>query len=62
MFKMETKKPQIITTSLFDPALTIDMNTFDQPHQRIMLDTGNGLLQGIEPAMTNSNTYEYRSE
>ncbi len=49
MFKVETKKPQIITTSLFDPALTIDMNTFDQPHQRIMLDTGNGLMQGIEP-------------
>lgn len=49
MFKVETKKPQLITTSLYDPALTIDMNTFDQPHQRIMLDMGNGIVQSIEP-------------
>ena len=48
MFKVETKKPQIITTSLFDPAQTIDLNTFDQPHQRIMLNTGS-LVQTIEP-------------
>lgn len=49
MFKVETKQPQLITTSLYDPALTIDMSTFDQPHQRIMLDTGNGAIQSIEP-------------
>lgn len=49
MFKVETKQPQLITTSLYDPALTIDMNTFDQPHQRIMLDMGNGIVQSIEP-------------
>ena len=49
MFKVETKQPQLITTSLYDPALSIDMNTFDQPHQRIMLDTGNGVPQSIEP-------------
>ena len=34
---------------MIDPALTIDMNTFDQPHQRIMLDMGNGIVQSIEP-------------
>ncbi|OTG91846.1 D-alanyl-D-alanine carboxypeptidase PBP6B [Acinetobacter sp. ANC 3813] len=49
MFKVETKAPQIITTSLFDPAQTIDMNTFDQPHQRIMLNTGDGMIHSIEP-------------
>ncbi len=48
MFKVESKQPQLITTSLFDPNTLIDMNTFDQPHQRIVLETPAG-LQMIEP-------------
>ncbi|WP_347454864.1 D-alanyl-D-alanine carboxypeptidase PBP6B [Acinetobacter thermotolerans] len=49
MFKVETKQPELITTSLYDQSYTIDLNQFDQSTQRIMLDTGNGVMQSIEP-------------
>lgn len=49
MFKVQTKQPQIVTTSLYDQHYTIDLNQFDQAQQRVMLDTGNGILQSIEP-------------
>lgn len=49
MFKVETKQPALITTSLADQSYSIDLNQFDQTTQRIMLDTGNGLMQSIEP-------------
>ena len=49
MFKVETKQPELITTSLYDQSYTIDLNQFDQSTQRVMLDTGNGVLQSIEP-------------
>lgn len=49
MFKVATKKPELITTSLYDQSYSIDLNQFDQSTQRVMLDTGNGVLQSIEP-------------
>lgn len=49
MFKVATKKPELITTSLYDQSYSIDLNQFDQSTQRVMLDTGNSVLQSIEP-------------
>ncbi len=49
MFKLETSKPQIITTSLYDQPFAIDLTTYDTTNQRIMLNTGNGTIQTIEP-------------
>lgn len=49
MFKVETKKPKLITISLYDQAYAIDLQAFDQLQQRIMLNTGNGQIQAIEP-------------
>ncbi len=49
MFKVATKKPELITTSLYDQSYSIDLNQFDQSTQRVMLDTGNDTLQSIEP-------------
>lgn len=49
MFKLETSKPQIITTSLYDQPFAIDLKTYDTTNQRIMLNTGNGTIQTIEP-------------
>lgn len=49
MFKVATKKPELITTSLYDQSYSIDLNQFDQSTQRVMLDIGNGILQSIEP-------------
>lgn len=49
MFKVATKKPELITTSLYDQSYSIDLNQFDQSTQRVMLDTGNGTLQSIKP-------------
>lgn len=49
MFKLETTKPQILTTSLYDQPFAIDLKTYDTTNQRIMLNTGNGTIQTIEP-------------
>ena len=49
MFKLETSKPQIITTSLYDQPYAIDLQTYDTVNQRIMLNTGNGTIQVIDP-------------
>ena len=49
MFKVETQQPKLITTSLYDQAYAIDLQAFDQAQQRIMLNTGNGQIQAIEP-------------
>lgn len=49
MFKVETKQPQIITTSLYDQAYNIDLKNFDKASQRVMLNTGEGIMQSIEP-------------
>lgn len=56
MFKVATKKPELITTSLYDQSYSIDLNQFDQSTQRVMLDTGNGTLQSIEP-LRETQTY-----
>ena len=49
MFKLETSKPQIVTTSLYDQPYAIDLQTYDTVNQRIMLNTGNGTIQVIDP-------------
>lgn len=49
MFKLETQKPQIVTTSLYDQPYAIDLQAYDTANQRIMLNTGNGAIQAIEP-------------
>lgn len=49
MFKLETTQPQIITTSLYDQPYAIDLKTYDMANQRIVLNTGDGNLQSIEP-------------
>lgn len=49
IFKLETSKPQIITTSLYDQPYAIDLKTYDPVNQRIMLNTGNGTIQAIDP-------------
>ena len=49
MFKLETTQPQIITTSLYDQPYVIDLKAFDTVNQRIVLNTGNGILQTVEP-------------
>ncbi|OTG69111.1 D-alanyl-D-alanine carboxypeptidase [Acinetobacter sp. ANC 4470] len=49
MFKLETTKPQIITTSLYEQPFAIDLKSYDTTNQRIMLNTGNGTIQTIEP-------------
>ena len=49
MFKLETSKPQIVTTSLYDQPYAIDLQTYDTVNQRVMLNTGNGTIQAIEP-------------
>ncbi|QYA54056.1 D-alanyl-D-alanine carboxypeptidase PBP6B [Acinetobacter johnsonii] len=49
MFKVESKQPKIVTTSLYDQPYAIDLHAFDQSNQRIMLNTGNGTIQRIDP-------------
>ena len=49
MFKVQTKQPSIITTSLYDPQLSIDMNNFDDQTQRLVQQDATGMLQTIEP-------------
>ncbi len=49
MFKVESKQPEIMTTSLYDQSYMIDLNEFDVTTQRVMLDVGNGVMQSIEP-------------
>ncbi|ANF82052.1 D-alanyl-D-alanine carboxypeptidase [Acinetobacter sp. NCu2D-2] len=49
MFKVETKQPELMTTSLADQSYAIDLNDFDQNTQRITLNIGNGVMQTIEP-------------
>jgi len=56
MFKVKSAQPKIITTSLYNQPYAIDLQTFDNATQRIMLNTGNGILQTIEPLQT-TNTH-----
>ena len=60
MFKVETQQPQTITTSLADPAFQFDISTFDPLRQRILLDTGNGAMQSIEPLQQTETSFEVK--
>jgi D-alanyl-D-alanine carboxypeptidase (penicillin-binding protein 5/6) len=48
MFRVETRKPQIITTSLYNQSVPVDLQTFDQISQRIVINNG-AAVQTIEP-------------
>lgn len=56
IFKVQSAQPKIITTSLYNQPYAIDLQTFDNATQRIMLNTGNGVLQTVEPLQT-TNTH-----
>ncbi len=58
MFKVQTKQPQIITTSLYDQGYSIDLNQFDQANQRVMLNTGDGVLKKYRATSGNSDSYQ----
>lgn len=49
MFKVEAKKPQIVTTSLYNNTQPIDLMTFDNLNSKIMQPDATGLLFVIEP-------------
>lgn len=50
MFKVEARKPQIITTSLYDAEQVIDMHQFDDNNQRLVKTDAYGVMNIIEPA------------
>ena len=49
MFKVEAKKPQIVTTSLYNNAQAIDLMNFDNINSRIMQADATGLLSAVHP-------------
>ena len=49
LFKVEAPTPQIVTTSLYTAQNPIDLNTFDQTTQRIMLPDTAGALSPVLP-------------
>ena len=49
MFKVETKQPTVVTTSLYARPAPIDLNTFDTTTQRIQVLDANQQLQVIAP-------------
>lgn len=55
MFKVTASEPKYATVSLYDQNYAIDLATYDKVNQRIMLNTGNGTLQQINP-LTQTNT------
>ena len=52
MFKVEAKKPQIVTTSLYNDPTPIDLMAFDVVNSRVMKSDANGLLTVIHPLVT----------
>lgn len=56
MFKVEAKKPQIVTTSLYDNAMPIDLMSFDVVNSRVMQTNAQGMLTAIEP-LTSTKTH-----
>lgn len=52
MFKVEAKKPQIVTTSLYNDPTPIDLMAFDVVNSRVMKSDANGLLTAIHPLVT----------
>lgn len=49
IFKVEAKKPQIVTTSLYNNPQPIDLMLFDNLNSKIMQNDATGLLTAIEP-------------
>lgn len=49
IFKVETKQPQIMTTSLYGSDQVIDLNQFDNQTQRLMQISALGVAQVLEP-------------
>lgn len=56
MFKVEAKKPQIVTTSLYNNAMPIDLMNFDVVNSRVMQANAQGMLTAIEP-LTSTKTH-----
>ncbi len=56
MFKVEAKKPQLVTTSLYNDAMPIDLMTFDVINSRVMKTDANGMLTTVEP-LTSTQTH-----
>lgn len=52
MFKVETKQPTIVTTSLYADPAPIDLNTFDNMTQRVQVLDSNQQLKVIAPLET----------
>lgn len=52
MFKVETKQPTIVTTSLYADSAPIDLNTFDNVTQRVQVLDSNQQLKVIAPLET----------
>lgn len=55
MFKVTANQPKLVTTSLYNQTYAIDLQTYDKVNQRVMLNTGNGTIQQIDP-LTETNT------
>lgn len=49
MFKVEAKKPQLVTTSLYNDPTPIDLMTFDVNNSKVMKPDFNGVLTAVEP-------------
>ena len=56
MFKVETQHPTIVTTSLYDQATPIDLNSYDVLTQRIHLIDANQQVSTVAPLQT-TNTH-----
>lgn len=56
MFRVETQQPTIVTTSLYDRPMPIDLNTFNLLTQRIHLVDANQLVITVEP-LQSTNTH-----
>ena len=56
MFRVETQQPTIVTTSLYDRPMPIDLNTFNLLTQRIHLVDANQLVTTVKP-LQSTNTH-----
>jgi len=56
MFRVETQQPTIVTTSLYDRPMPIDLNTFNLLTQRIHLVDANQLVTTVE-TLQSTNTH-----
>nr|WP_171525440.1 D-alanyl-D-alanine carboxypeptidase PBP6B [Acinetobacter junii] len=56
MFRVETQQPTIVTTSLYNRPMPIDLNTFNLLTQRIHLVDANQLVTTVEP-LQSTNTH-----